>query len=426
MGALLRREGLHAPTVSRWETGRERAEKAALAPKKRGRKSTHDPVAEENERLRKQVEKLQTELLQGGDHYRRPKKTVAAIGAGAADGGRPGSGPEERDAVTAALTHLVPLVGVLVACAALAVNRASYYRWRKPKPSKAPRPRPVRALSDEENAEVLATLDSERFMEKAPRQVYAELLDEEKYVCSVRTMYRVLENHGQVRERRNQRRHPEYVKPELVARAPNQVWSWDITKVPGPERGSYFSLYVILDIFSRYLVGWILARSETKAVAKNLLADAFVRHNIKPGQLVCHSDRGAPMTAKSTALLYVDLGINSSFSRPRVSNDNPYSESFFKTAKYRPEIPERFGSIQHARSTFAALFDWYNERHYHTGIALLTPSDVHFGRSTKIIGARQRVLDAAYQEHPERFGRPPTHPALPEVSWINPPATTLS
>jgi putative transposase len=328
--------------------------------------------------------------------------------------------------VTVALTHLVPLVGVLVACAALAVSRASFYRWRKPSPAKTARPRPKRALSDEQNAEVLATLDSERFMEKAPRQVYAELLDENTYLCSVRTMYRVLEKHGQVRERRDQRRHPEYIKPELVARAPNQVWSWDITKVPGPVRGVYFSLYVVLDIFSRYVVGWTLARTESTAIATSLLIEAFRCHNIAPGQLVCHADRGTPMTAKSTALLYADLGITSSFSRPRVSDDNPYSESLFKTAKYRPEIPDRFGSIEDGRATFAALFDWYNERHYHTGIALLTPSDVHFGRSTKIIGARQRVLDAAYQQHPERFAKPPTHPTLPEVSWINPPATTLT
>jgi transposase InsO family protein len=326
--------------------------------------------------------------------------------------------------VTAGLTYLVPLVGVLAACAALAVNRASYYRWLLPTRPKLPRPRPVRALSDEETREVLAVLDSDRFMEKAPRQVYAELLDEKRHLCSVRTMYRVLAKHGQVRERRDQRRHPTYVKPELVARAPNQVWSWDITKVPGPARGIYFSLYVLLDIFSRFVVGWTLARSESKRVARSFLADAFERHNIVPGQLACHSDRGVPMTAKSTALLYTDLGITSSFSRPRVSDDNPYSEAVFKTLKYRPEIPERFGSIEHGRATFTALFDWYNERHYHTGIALLTPSDVHHGRATAIIAARQNVLDAAYQRHPERFAKPPTHPQPPEVSWINPPAAT--
>jgi putative transposase len=328
--------------------------------------------------------------------------------------------------VTAALTHLVPLVGVMAACAALGVNRASYYRGQLPPRPKSPRPRPVRALSDEETQEVLTVLDSDLFMEKAPRQVYAALLDEKRHLCSVRTMYRVLAKQGQVRERRDQRRHPTYVKPELVARAPNQVWSWDITKVPGPIRGINFSLYVLLDIFSRYVVGWTLARSESKRIARSFLAEAFDRHNIAPGQLICHSDRGVPMTAKSTALLYSDLGILASFSRPRVSDDNPYSEAAFKTLKYRPEIPERFGSLEDARTTFASLFDWYNERHYHTGIALLTPADVHRGRGTTIIAARQLVLDAAYQRHPERFAKPPTHPQPPEVSWINPPARTLT
>jgi putative transposase len=328
--------------------------------------------------------------------------------------------------VTAALKHLVPLVGIAPACNALGVNRASYYRWQKPPAPKKPRPRPIRALSHEEKAHVVEVLDSERFMEKAPRQVYAELLDENTYLCSVRTMYRVLAEHGQIRERRNQRRHPVYVKPELVARQPNQVWSWDITKVPGPHRGMYFNLYVVLDIFSRYIVGWTISQSESPPVARSLLADTFQRHDIHPGQLVCHADRGNPMTAGSTALLYADLGITASFSRPRVSDDNPYSEAAFKTLKYRPEIPERFGSVEDARSTFAALFDWYNNRHYHSGIALLTPADLHFGRAAQIIEARQRVLDTAFAHHPERFGKPPTHPAPPEASWINPPTTALS
>lgn len=322
--------------------------------------------------------------------------------------------------------HLVPLVGVAPACKAVSVNRASYYRRQKPPSEKKPRPRPARALTDEEKRHVLDVLDSERFMEKTPREVYAELLDENVYLCSVRTMYRVLAENGQVRDRRNQRRHPTYVKPELVAREPNQVWSWDITKIPGPERGVYFCLYVILDIFSRYVVGWSLARTESSAVARSLLVDAFERHDIEPGQLVCHADRGVPMTAKSTALLYTDLGITASFSRPRVSDDNPYSEAAFKTLKYRPEIPERFGSLEHGRSVFDALFDWYNNRHYHTGIALLTPADLHFGRAADVIGARQRVLDHAYACHPERFPKPPTHPAPPEASWINPPPMALT
>lgn len=328
--------------------------------------------------------------------------------------------------MTTALAHLVPLVGVVAACAALGVSRAGFYRDRAPLQEASPRPVPVRALSEHQNAEVLETLDSARFQDKAPREVYAELLDEDSYLCSVRTMYRLLLKHGQVRDRRNQRRHPAHVKPELVARAPNQVWSWDITKLAGPQRGVYYCLYVAMDIFSRYVVGWMLARTESAEIAKAFLADAFLRHDIQPGQLACHSDRGVPMTANSTALLYSKLGITPSFSRPRVSDDNPYSEALFKTVKYRPEIPERFGSIEDGRATFAALFDWYNDRHYHTGIALLTPADVHFGRATQIIEARQRTLDAAFQQHPERFGRRPVHPTPAEASWINPPASALS
>lgn len=328
--------------------------------------------------------------------------------------------------MTAALQHLVPLVGIAPACRALDVNRASYYRWQKPAAVAKPRPSPTRKLSEVERAHVLELLDSERFMDKAPRQVYAELLDENRYVCSVRTMYRILAEHGQVRERRNQRRHPAYVKPELVARRPNQVWSWDITKVPGPVRGAYYCLYVALDIFSRYIVGWTVASTESAPIARAMLADAFARHGIHPGQLVCHADRGTPMVAKSTALLYADLGVMASYSRPRVSDDNPYSEAAFKTFKYRPELPERFGSVEDARSNFAALFDWYNNRHYHTGIALLTPADLHTGRAERVIQARQRVLDGAFAQHPERFARAPAHPKPPAASWINPPAMALT
>ncbi len=328
--------------------------------------------------------------------------------------------------MTAALLYLVPLVGIVAACRALGVNRASYYRWRQPPPTRAPRPRPVRALSSDEKARVLEVLDSDEFADKAPRQVFAALLDVNVYLCAIRTMYRILAEHNQVRERRDQRRHPTYVKPELVAREPNRVWSWDITKVAGPQRGTYYSLYVVLDIFSRYVVGWTLARTESVAIARGLLEEAFEREDIKPAQLVCHADRGTPMTARSTALLYADLGVSSSFSRPRVSDDNPYSEAAFKTIKYRPEMPERFGSLEDARAFFATMFDWYNTRHYHSGIALLTPADVHRGRAPSIIQARQRVLDAAHAQHPERFTRPPTHHHPPAASWINPPTAALT
>jgi len=329
--------------------------------------------------------------------------------------------------VTAGLLHLIPLVGIAAACAALGISRASYYRAQKPAPAPTPRPTPARALTTGQRDEVLAILDSERFADKAPAQVYAALLDEGEYRCSVSTMYRILASEDQVRERRHQRRLPAYVKPELVARAPNQVWSWDITKVPGPVRGTYYSLYVALDIFSRYVVGWTLARTESAALARAFLGEAFERHGIQPGQLVCHADRGKPMVAKSTTLLFADLGIKASHSRPHVSDDNAFSEAAFRTFLYRPEMPERFGSIEDARCFFAKLFDWYNEHHYHSGIALLTPADVHFGRAPAIITARQLVLDEAYARHPERFVRhQPRHPSPPPVVWINPPASALT
>lgn len=328
--------------------------------------------------------------------------------------------------MTTALSHLVPRVGVAPACAALSVSRARYYRRQKPQPERKSRPTPPRALSPTEKTQVLEVLDSERFVDEPVRQVYAQLLDEETYLCSPRTMYRILTDANQVCDRRRQRRHPTYVKPELVATKPNEVWSWDITKIPGPLRGHFYNLYVMLDIFSRFVVGWTIVARESKEVAKDFLLTTFRAHGIKPGQLACHSDRGISMVAKSTVQLYADLGITSSFNRPRVSNDNPYSESAFKTLKYHPETPERFGSIEDARVFFAALFTWYNERHRHSSIALLTPSDLHHGRATAVIEKRQRALDVAYQRHPERFvARPPTHPQPPPAAWINPPPTTL-
>ena len=328
--------------------------------------------------------------------------------------------------MTSGLAILIPLVGIVAACVALGVSRASYYRSRVPAKPRPPRPRPPRALGEQERAQVLAVLDSDRFADKAPPQVYAELLDENRFLCSVRTMYRILAAAGQVQERRNQRRHPTYVKPQLEARGPNQVWSWDITKVAGPVRGVYYSLYVVLDIFSRFVVGWAVARSESAEVGQFVIDDARRRHGIVPGQLTVHSDRGAPMTAKSTAMLLVDLGIVQSHSRPHVSDDNPFSEAAFRTFLYRPNMPECFGSLEDARAFFAALFHWYNEQHYHSSIALLTPGDVHRQTAPAIIAKRQAVLEAAHRAHPERFvhGKP-AHPTPPPVVWINPPATAV-
>jgi putative transposase len=327
----------------------------------------------------------------------------------------------------AGVAYLIPLVGIVAACAALGVSRASYYRTKMAPTPRAPRPRPPRALDDAERAEVLAVLDSDPFADKAPAQVYAALLDDGRYLCSVRSMYRVLAADDQVRERRDQRRHPTYIKPQLEARAPNQVWSWDITKVAGPERGLYYCLYVVLDIFSRYVVAWAVAPTEAAAIGQQLIDDACTQQGVVPGQLTVHADRGAPMTAKSTAQLFVDLGITQSHSRPSVSDDNPFSEAAFKTFLYRPDVPARFGSIEDARAFFAALMHWYNEEHYHSGIALLTAGDVHRGTAPEIVAKRQTVLDGAHRARPERFvhGKP-VHPTPPTVVWINPPANAVS
>jgi putative transposase len=320
------------------------------------------------------------------------------------------------------LVALIPVVGIVAACAALHVSRASYYRAQKPAPSRKPRPRPARALSDEERAHVLATLDSEPFMDRAPAQVFAKLLEDGVYLCSRRTMYRVLATAGQVRERRAQRRHPVYTKPQLVANAPNEVWSWDTTKLPGPTKGAYYTLYVILDIFSRYIVGWQVTERESAAAAQELIAACCRDQGIVPTQLTVHADRGSPMVAKSTAQLYLDLGIAKSHSRPHTSNDNPYSESNFRTLKYRPDMPAQLGSLPHARQVVRALVDWYNTEHYHDGLALLHPVDVHHGRTDAIVAARQRVLDEAHRRHPERFVRgQPTQKMPPTAAWINPP-----
>jgi putative transposase len=317
---------------------------------------------------------------------------------------------------------LVPLVGVVTACAALCMSRSRYYRAQKPKPAAKARPRPPRALSDDERATVLATLDSDEFMDKAPAQVFAKLLEDGTYLCSIRTMYRILAENDQVRERRAQRQHPAYVKPQLVATAPNQVWTWDITKLPGPTKGTYFALYVILDLYSRYIVGWQVARRESAAVYQELVKACCKDQGVVPEQLTIHSDRGSPMTAKSTALLYVDLGIAKSHSRPYTSNDNPYSEANFRTIKYRPDMPDQLGSVEHARQVVGALVDWYNDDHFHVGLSLLHPSDVHYGRTADIIAARQRVLDAAHAAHPGRFVHgPPIQKAPPPAAWINPP-----
>jgi putative transposase len=289
----------------------------------------------------------------------------------------------------------------------------------------APAPRPIspRALCPQERQQVLETLNDEAFADQPPAQVHASLLDAGIYLCSPRTMYRILDENEQVRERRDVLRHPNYSKPELLATAPNQVWSWDITKLKGPVKYSYFYLYVILDIFSRYIVGWLLAGRESKALAQRLISETCEKQRIATGQLTIHADRGAAMTAKTTAQLLADLGVSESHSRPHVSDDNPFSESQFKTLKYRPEFPDRFGSQQHALVVCRPLFTWYNTEHHHSALGFLTPEDVHYGRATTMLAQRQRVLDEAYAKNPERFVRARPRPLpLPAAVWINPPA----
>jgi putative transposase len=315
-------------------------------------------------------------------------------------------------------------VGTAPACRALDIARPTFYRRLgvKGERTPAPCPAPPRALSAFERQEVLDVLHTERFVDKAPTEVYATLLDEGIYHCSVRTMYRVLGGAGEVHERRDQARHPQYKAPELLATAPNQVWSWDITKLLGPVKWTYFYLYVILDILSRYVVGWMMAQHESSALAQRLIAETCEKQNIQPGQLTIHADRGPSMKSKPVALLLSDLGVTKTHSRPHVSDDNPYSESQFKTLKYRPGFPDRFGSIQDARSFCQDFFLWYNREHRHSGIGLLTPEMVHFGKAEAAIGQRRIVLASAFEAHPERFVRGlPVPPSLPEAAWINKP-----
>jgi len=313
-------------------------------------------------------------------------------------------------------------LGVAPTCAALGLARASFYRQQQPTAVRAARRPSPRALSAAERAGALAVLHEPRFVDLAPAQVYTRLLDEDRYLCSERTLYRILAENEEVRERRDQLRHPVYQKPELLATAPNQVWSWDITKLLGPAKWTYFYLYVILDIFSRYVVGWMVAHHESATLAKKLIAQSCARQGILPTQLTLHADRGSAMTSKAVALLLSDLGVTKTHSRPYVSNDNPFSEAQFKTMKYRPEFPDRFGSIQDSRLFCQGFFPWYNTEHHHGGIGLLTPAALHYGRAEQVHAQRQEVLSAAYQQNPERFVRqPPRPPDLPTAAWINRP-----
>ena len=324
-----------------------------------------------------------------------------------------------------AVTELATKVGVRASCEALGIPRATWYRHSQPpvQTVKQPRPKPPRALTEDERETVVQTLCSPPFVDRAPAEVVASLLDQGIYLCSERTMYRILAELAPVRERRNQLRHPAYDKPELVANGPNEVWSWDITKLRGPKEWTWYYLYVLLDIFSRYVVGWMVADRENTALATRLIEESCVKHDIVPDQLVLHSDRGSPMTSKGTAQLLADLGVTRSLSRPHVSDDNPFSEAQFKTLKYHPSFPSRFGSIEDSRTFCRGFFNWYNTEHRHRGIAMMTPEDVHYGRASQVQEQRRLVLEAACAAHPERFVRGvPAPETLPKAVWINPPA----
>ena len=312
------------------------------------------------------------------------------------------------------------------ACLALGVARVSAYRFwkRKENPVKLKEPiKPERALSDDERHHVLEVLNSDRFADITPQEVYATLLDEGIYLCSIRTMYRILEENKEVRERRNQAKHVEYAKPELLATRPNELWSWDITKLKGPVKWSYYHLYVIIDVFSRYVVGWMIADRESSELAKRLISETICNQEADPMHLTIHADRGSSMKSKPVALMLSDLGVTKTHSRPHVSNDNPFSESQFKTMKYRPEFPKKFGSSQDGRAFCVDFFRWYNTEHHHSGIGLLTPEMVHYGLAEEVTAKRNVTLEQAYKEHPERFVRKqPQAPQLPTAVWINPPA----
>jgi len=324
-------------------------------------------------------------------------------------------------------THIGDLTAVTStagACRLLGRSRATHYRDQRPVfGPPAPRPSPPNALCGAERQQVLTLLRSDEYCDLAPAQVWARLLDDGVYLCSIRTMYRLLAAAGENRERRRQRTHPANKKPELLATKANTVWSWDITKLRTTTRGKYYELYVIIDIYSRYVVGWMVADTETGELAKDFIEGVYLEQGIAKGDLTLHADRGTSMTSKPVSQLLVDLGVDRSHSRPHVSNDNPYSEAMFKTLKYCPAFPATFGCLEDARVFCKAFFEYYNHEHRHSGIGLHTPASVHYGTATAIRAERAKVLDTAFAANPERFsGRRPTPPKLPTAAWINDPS----
>jgi len=416
LGALLRREGLYSSHLTSWRAQAAGGELAALEPKKRG------PKAKLTDPRDKQIAVLEREVARLGRRAERaeaiiegPKKSLAA------SGNRP---PERHrgELMDAAITF-APRLGVLTTCAAFGIALATYYRHRAPVRGPRPRrPSPPRRLGDAERKVVLDMLHEPRFVDLAPAEVFACLLEDGRYLCSVRTMHRILAENAELRERRNQLRHPAYTKPELLATGPNQLWSWDITKLHGPAKWTYFYLYVILDVYSRYVVGWMVAHRESASLAKKLIAETCERECIAAGQLTIHADRGTSMTSKPVAFLLADLGVTKTHSRPHVSDDNPFSEAQFKTLKYRPDFPARFGEVEDARGHCKDFFGWSNHEHHHSALGMLTPADVHHGRVEQRVAERQAIYDAAFAAHRERFprGRSVAQRPAREV-WINKP-----
>src|SRR6266536_1565505 len=438
-GALLRREGLYTSLIGEWRKQRDRGALKALGQGARRGRPPVDPRKREVARLRADNARLRDQLA-------RQARVLEAQGERSAL--LPGSQPAAPTPVPASRPtrrpprprraerhrgahhhHLAPIVGTTAACKAIGWPRSSWYRThrRSPAPPRSPRPRLAprrqpRALTPAEQRQVLDTLHAERCWDQAPASVDATLLDEGVYLCSIPTMYRLLRAAGETGDRRRHATHPARVKPELVATAPHRVWSWDITKLHGPAKWTYSYLYTILDSYSRYVVGWTVAAAAASSLAERLLADTITAQGAAADQLGVHADRGTSMTSKPVAMLLADLGVTKSHSRPHVPDDNPYSESRFKTPKQHPTFPERFGSVQDARSFCQGFFRWYNHQHYHSGIALPTPADVHYGRAEQVIDARAMVLDGAYATHPERFVRKPPQPLqLPGQVWINKP-----
>ncbi len=311
-------------------------------------------------------------------------------------------------------------------CVAFGLSEATYYRWKKSQDEPATRnekSRNCRRLHPAEEAKVLEVLCEDRFMDMAPNAINATLLDEGVYLCSTRTMYRVLERNKAVKERRNQRVHPEYKKPELLATGPNQLWSWDITKIRTGKKWCYHYLYVIMDVYSRYVVGWLIAPKENAILAEGLILESCLNQGIERGQLTIHADRGSAMTSKTVSQLMADLGITRTHSRPHVSNDNPFSESHFKTMKYHSSFPKTLPTLTEAKTHFDEWFLWYNSEHRHSGIEMLTPSVVHHGQAEGVLKARAEVLMQAYSKNPIRFPKgPPEVKALAKEVWINKPA----